>query len=59
MAAEGRYERPMTAERCEFEILSKHIPEVQIRYFSPDQRCEAKAWLLSSATSYSLSPILG
>jgi hypothetical protein len=49
----------MTAEQRVPEILSKQIAEVQIRYFSPDQRCEAKAWLLSFATSHSLPPILG
>ena len=32
--------------------------EVQIRFFSPNQKCEAKAWLLAFATPHSLPPIL-
>ena len=40
-------------------IPSRQVPEVEIRFFGPDQRCEAKAWLLSFATSHSLPPILG
>jgi hypothetical protein len=32
--------------------------EVQIRFLSPNQRCEAKAWLLAFATPHSLPPIL-
>ena len=39
--------------------LSEQIPEVEIRFFSSDQRCEAKAWLLSFATPHVLPPILG
>ncbi len=40
-------------------IPSRQIPEVEIRFFSPSQRYEAKAWLLSFATRHSLPPILG
>jgi hypothetical protein len=47
------------AEEHESKIPSKQIPEAQIRLFSPDQRCEAKAWLLSFVTPHSLPPILG
>jgi hypothetical protein len=48
----------MIAEERE-SIPSKQIPEVEIRFFSSGQRCEAKAWLLSFATPHSLPPILG
>jgi hypothetical protein len=37
---------------------SKNNSEIQIRFFSPNQRCEAKAWLLAFATPHSLPPIL-
>ena len=37
---------------------SKNNTEVQIRFFSPNQKCEAKAWLLAFATPHSLPPIL-
>jgi hypothetical protein len=37
---------------------SQNNLEVQIRFFSPNQRCEAKAWLLAFATPHSLPPIL-
>src|ERR1700692_3348068 len=37
---------------------SKNNTEVQIRFFSPNQRCEANAWLLAFATPHSLPPIL-
>ena len=47
------------AEECESKIPLKQIPEAQIRFFSPHQRFEAKAWLLSFATPHSLPPILG
>jgi hypothetical protein len=47
------------SEEREFKIPSNRISGVQIRSFKPDQRCEAKAWLLSFATSHSLPPILG
>ena len=47
------------AEERESKIPLKLIPEVQIRFFSPDQRFEARAWLLSFATPHSLPPILG
>lgn len=33
--------------------------KVQIRFFGPDQECEARAWLLSFATPHCLPPILG
>ena len=33
--------------------------EVEIRIFSSDQECEARAWLLSFATPHCLPPILG
>jgi hypothetical protein len=33
--------------------------EVEIRIFSSDQECEARAWLLSFATPHWLPPILG
>ena len=49
---------PIVGER-ESKIPLKQIPEAQIRFFSPDQRFEAKAWLLSFATPHSLPPILG
>ena len=49
----------MIAEEHESKISSKHISEVQFSFFSPDQRCEAKAWLLSFATPQSLPAILG
>ena len=38
---------------------AKQVPEVQIRFFLPEQRREAKAWLLSFATPRSVPPILG
>jgi hypothetical protein len=47
------------SQDAESKICSKQVPEVQIRFFSPDQRFEAKAWLLSFATPDSLPPILG
>jgi hypothetical protein len=37
---------------------SQNNLEVQIRFFSPNQRWEAKAWLLAFATPHSLPPIL-
>jgi len=40
-------------------LVEVSIPEAQIRFFSPHQRFEAKAWLLSFATPFSLPPILG
>jgi hypothetical protein len=46
------------AEECESKIPLKQIPEAQIRFFSPHQRFEAKAWLLSFATPHSLPQIL-
>jgi hypothetical protein len=49
---------PIVEER-ESKILPKQITEAQIRFFSPDQRFEAKAWLLSFATPHTLPPILG
>lgn len=33
--------------------------EVQMRFFGPNQECEARAWLLSFATPHCLPPILG
>jgi hypothetical protein len=48
-----------TDEEREVAIPSRQISEVQIRYFSSEQRCEAKAWLLSFATPRLLPPILG
>ena len=33
--------------------------EVQMRFFGPDQKCEARTWLLSFATPNCLPPILG
>ncbi len=33
--------------------------EVQMHFFGPNQKCEARAWLLSFATPHSLPPILG
>jgi hypothetical protein len=33
--------------------------EIQIRFFGPNQECEARAWLLSFATPHCLPPILG
>jgi hypothetical protein len=33
--------------------------EVEMRFFDPDQECEARAWLLSFATPHCLPPILG
>ena len=33
--------------------------EVEIRFFGPNQECEARAWLLSFATPQCLPPILG
>ena len=33
--------------------------QVQMRFFGPDQKCEARTWLLSFATSHCLPPILG
>jgi hypothetical protein len=47
------------AEERESKIPLKQIPETQIRFFSPHQRFEAKAWLLSFAMPHSLPPILG
>jgi hypothetical protein len=40
-------------------VPSKQIPEVEIRFFTSGQRCEAKVWLLSFATPHCLPPILG
>ena len=37
-------------QESESKMSSKQIPGVQVRFFSPDLRCEAKAWLLSFAT---------
>jgi hypothetical protein len=37
---------------------SQNNLEVQVRFFSPNQRYEAKAWLLAFATPHSLPPIL-
>ena len=37
---------------------SENNLEVQIRFFSPNQRSEAKAWLFAFATPHSLPPIL-
>ena len=48
-----------TAEECESKIPSQKIFDVQMRFFRPDQKCEAKAWLLSFATPHCLPPILG
>jgi hypothetical protein len=51
-----------TAEERESKIPSKQISEVsevEIRFFRPDQRCKARAWLLSFVTPHSLPPILG
>jgi hypothetical protein len=47
------------AEERESKIPLIPIPEAQIRFFSPHQRFEAKAWLLSFATPHALPPILG
>ena len=33
--------------------------EVQMRFFGPNQECEARAWLLSFATPHCLPPIIG
>ena len=49
----------LVSEERESKIPLKQIPEAQIRFFSPHQRFEAKAWLLSFATPHSLPPILG
>ena len=49
---------PIAQER-ESKIPLKHIPEAQIRFFSPHQGFAAKAWLLSFVTPHSLPPILG
>jgi hypothetical protein len=47
----------LTANPAEFK---NHLDsEVQIRFFSPSQECEARAWLLSFVTSHCLPPILG
>jgi stage II sporulation SpoAA-like protein len=45
-------------EKSEAKVDSKHCTEIQIRFFSPHQECEAKAWLLSFATPHYLPPIL-
>ena len=37
---------------------SQNNLEVEIRFFSPNQKCEAKVWLLAFATPHSLPPIL-
>jgi hypothetical protein len=50
---------PGVAEEREFKIPLKQIPVAQTRFFSPHQRFEAKAWLLSFTTPHSLTPILG
>ena len=47
------------AEECESTFRSKQISGVEIRFFSPDQSCKARAWLLSFVTPHSLPPILG
>jgi hypothetical protein len=46
-------------EESKATAASKLNTEVQIRFFGPNQRCEAKAWLLAFATPHSLPPILG
>ena len=46
------------AEECESTFRSKQISKVEMRFFSPDQSCKARAWLLSFVTPHSLPPIL-
>ena len=36
-----------------------NLSEVEVRFFGPNQECEARAWLLSFATPQCLPPILG
>jgi hypothetical protein len=47
------------AEESESPFPSPPIAAVETRFFHPDQRDEAKAWLLSFATPHALPPILG
>jgi len=49
----------LTSIAQECESTSKQISGVEIRFFSPDQSCKARAWLLSFVTPHSLPPILG
>jgi hypothetical protein len=48
-----------TFTECDAQVASKKDTEVQIRFFGPNQRCAAKAWLLSFSTPHTLPPILG
>ena len=45
-------------KESEAKVGSKNCTEIQIRFFSPHQEGEAKAWLLSFATPHSSPPML-
>jgi hypothetical protein len=57
--AENRPSRVAVLTKNPAEPKNNLDSEVEIRVFGSDQKCEARAWLLSFATPHSLPPILG
>ena len=57
--AENRPSRVAVLTKDPAEATKNLDSEVEIRIFSSDQECEARAWLLSFATPHCLPPILG
>jgi hypothetical protein len=56
---ENRPSRVAVLTKNPAEPKSNLDSEVEIRVFGPDQKCEARTWLLSFATPHCLPPILG